>query len=90
MHGQADVHALGLLIVFTCARSQRYHGQASDLPNGDVELPEVQRLLAHGGEVADGRAPLLHEVQVSLHPAPPLWLHAKLEEPRDSLSADPR
>lgn len=38
--------------------------------------------------MADGRAPLLHEVQVSFHPAPPLRLQAKLKEPRDPLPAD--
>ena len=65
-----------------------YHGQASDLADSDVELPEVQRLLAHSGKLGDGCAPLLHEVQVSLHPAPPLWLHAQLKQARDSLPTD--
>lgn len=68
--------------------AKRYHGQASDLPNGYVELPEVQRLLAHSGQMGDGCAPLLHEVEVPFHPAPPFWLHAKLEQPRDSLPTD--
>lgn len=77
-----------VLLLPTHALAKRYHGQASYLPNGYVELPEVQWLLAHNGEMADGCAPLLHEVQVSLHPAPPLWLQAKLEEPCDSLPAD--
>lgn len=65
-----------------------YHGEASDLADSYVELPEVQRLLAHSGKLGDGCAPLLHEVQVSLHPAPPLWLHAQLKQARDSLAAD--
>lgn len=65
-----------------------YHGEASDLADSYVELPEVQRLLAHSGKLGDGCAPLLHEVQVSLHPAPPLWLHAQLKQARDSLPAD--
>lgn len=68
--------------------AKRYHGQASYLPNGYVELPEVQRLLAHSGQMGDGCAPLLHEAEVSFHPAPPFWLHAKLEQPRDSLPTD--
>lgn len=66
----------------------RYHGEASDLPHGDVELPQVQRLLAHGGQLSHGRAPLLHEGQVALHPAPPLGLRPQLKQPRDSLSAE--
>lgn len=65
-----------------------YHGQAADLPHGRVELPEVQWLLAHSGKVCDRCAPLFHEVEVSLHPAPPLRLHAQLKQPRDSLPAE--
>lgn len=65
-----------------------YHGEASYLPDSYVELPEVQRLLAHSGKLGNRRSPLLHEGQVSLHPAPPLRLHTKLIQPRDSLPAE--
>lgn len=58
---------------------RRYHGEASNLPNGHVELPEVQRLLAHSGKLGDRRSPFLHEGQVSLHPNAPLRLPAQLE-----------
>lgn len=66
----------------------RYHGEASYFPNSYVELPEVQRLLAHSGKLGNRCAPLLHEGQVSLHPAPPLWLHTHLKQPCDSLPAE--
>lgn len=65
-----------------------YHGQASDLPHWDVELPQIQRLLAHNRKLGDRCAPLLHEVEVSLHPAPPLWFCTQLIQPCDSLSSE--
>lgn len=66
----------------------RYHSQASYLSNSHVELPEVQWLLAHYGQLGYRCTPLLHEGQIALHPAPPLWLHAQLIEPCDSLPAE--
>lgn len=65
-----------------------YHGEASYLTDGNVQPPQVQRLLAHGGQLGNGRAPLLHEGQVPLHPAPPLRLRAQLIEACDSLSTE--
>lgn len=65
-----------------------YHRQASDLPNSCVELPKVQGLLAHNRKMGNGCSPLLHEVEVTLHPAPPLRLCPKLKQPRDSLPTD--
>lgn len=66
---------------------RRYHCQASDLADGHVEPPQVQWLLAHSGQLGHRRAPLLHEVQVPLHPAPPFGLHTHLVEANDSVSA---
>lgn len=68
--------------------SMCYHGKASYLPNSHVELPQVQRLLAYSGQLCDWRAPLIHEGQISLHPAPPLRLHTQFIKPRDSLPTD--
>lgn len=65
-----------------------YHGEASYLPNSHVELPQVQRLLAHSGQLCNRRASLLHEGQISLHPAPPLRLHTQFIKSRDSLPTD--
>lgn len=68
--------------------SMCYHGETSYLPNSHVELPQVQRLLAHSGQLCNGRASLLHEGQVSLHPGPPLRLNTQLIKSRDSLPTD--
>lgn len=67
-----------------------YHGEASYFPNSHVELPQVQRLLAHSGKLTNRCAPLLHEVQVSLHPASPLRLSTELVQPCDSVAAEGR
>lgn len=75
-------------ILTSSALPRRYHGEASYFPNSYVELPEVQRLLAHSGKLGNRRAPLLHEGQVSLHPASPLRLHTQLKKPRDSLPTE--
>lgn len=62
-----------------------HHGQSSNVANSQVQPAEVQWLLSDGGQVWDGRAPLVHERQVSVHPQLPLWLRAHLVQPGDLL-----
>lgn len=71
-----------------CVFSPRYHGEASYLADSRVELPEIKRLLAHSGQLGNRCAPLLHEGQVPLNPAPPLWLHPQLIKACDSLPSE--
>lgn len=66
----------------------RYHGEASYLPNSHVELPQVQRFLAHSWKLRNRCAPLLHEGQVPLHPSSSLGLCTQLVQSAGSLAAD--